>query len=152
MDSDLRSVSCLRSLDDSEFEKLGGLLETRDFPAKARIIEEGKPIGAFHVVRKGTVHVRRRAQTREVLLGRIGVGGFFGEINLFDPGMATASIHAVDAVTLALIDYGTLRAFMEANPATGYKIVAALMGEVCARLRQTNDRFVNSAYWTSQSK
>lgn len=59
MDSDLRSVSCLRSLDDSEFEKLGGLF---------------------------------------------------------------------------------------------YKIVAALMGEVCARLRQTNDRFVNSVYWASQSK
>ncbi len=153
MDVDpLRSVSCLRALDATELTHLAGLLTARDFQPRERIVEEGKEVGAFYIVQRGTVHVRRRAENREVLLGRIDVGGFFGEINLFDPGMATASVYAVDAVTIAMIDYGTLRAFMEAHSVTGYKIVAALMGEVCARLRLTNDRFVNSVFWSSQAQ
>jgi hypothetical protein len=38
---------------------------------------------------------------------------------------------------------------MEANPATGYKIVVAMMTEMSRRLRQTSARLVNAAYWSS---
>ena len=108
-------------------------------------------IQSFYIVCKGTVHVRRSAQKKELLLGRIGSGGFFGEINLFDPGTATATICAMDKVKLASVDYEALRAFMSENPGTGYKIVSALMTEVSRRLRQTNQRFVNSVYWASEN-
>lgn len=145
----LRSVSILRSLDDSELTAFAALLVTRDFPARARILEEGTEVKALYIICDGVVHARRMAQKREMLLNRLGVGAFFGEVNLFDPGVATASIYAMKPTRVALVDYGSLRAFMEANPATGYKIVSAMMRETVRRLRQTNARLVNTVYWSN---
>jgi len=147
----LRSVSFLKELADEELESFSRLFTLEEIPPGRQIVEEGKVISCFYIVCKGTVHVRRKAQKKEVLLGRIGSGGFFGEINLFDPGVATGSIHAMDKVSLACTDYDTLRTYMSENPATGYKIVSALMAEVSRRLRLTNQRFVNSVYWASEA-
>jgi CRP-like cAMP-binding protein len=150
MDFDLlRSVSIFRSLDDTELAAVGALLTVREIPARTRILEEGTEVKALYIVCDGVVHVRRMAQKREMLLNRLGVGAFFGEINLFDPGLATASIYAMKNSRIASVDYGSLRAFMEANPATGYKIVTAMMVETARRLRQTSARLVNTVYWSS---
>ena len=74
---------------------------------------------------------------------------FFGEINLFDPGVSTATVYAMKDVKLAVCDYETLRTFMAANPVTGYKIVTGMMGEMARRLRTTSARLANSIYWTA---
>jgi CRP-like cAMP-binding protein len=52
-------------------------------------------------------------------------------------------------VELAVVDYESFRAFMSSNPATGYKMVSAMMGEMARRLRQTSARLINSVYWSS---
>ena len=88
-------------------------------------------------------------QKREMLLGRLGVGGFFGEINLFDPGVATASIYAMKPTQVAFVDYESLRDVHGANPAAGYKMVSGMMTEMARRLRQTSARLVNVAYWST---
>src|SRR5204862_3312098 len=131
MDStQLRAVSFLRTLSDEELAAFMNLLTPRNFAPRERIIEEGTPVHALYVVCAGVVHVRRLAQKREMLLGRLGVGAFFGEINLFDPGVSTASIYAMKgAVTLAGVDYETLREFMRSTPLTAYNIVSAMITE-----------------------
>ena len=151
MDSQfLRSISFLKELADEELQAFSALFTLTEIPVGQKIVEEGKVIDSFSIVCKGTVHVRRTVQKKEMLLGRICAGGFFGEINLFDPGVATASIYAMDKAKVASVDYSTLHAFMEANTNAGYKIVSALMAEVCRRLRLTNQRFVNSVYWAAE--
>src|SRR5437762_2705752 len=101
----LRTVSIFRSLTDEELLAFSALLSTREIKPRERIIEEGTPVHTFSIICSGVVHIRRLAQKREMLLGRLGVGGFFGEINLFDPGVATASIYAMKPTTLAFVDY-----------------------------------------------
>lgn len=146
----LRAVSILRDLTNSELEAFAGLLTVREVKSGERIFEEGTVVNHLYIVCDGVVHVRRLAQKREMLLGRLGVGKFFGEINLFDPGTATASIYAMKTPTrLAMVSYEELRNFMSSNPLTGYKIVSAMMGEVCQRLRQTSARLINTIYWAS---
>ena len=150
MDIDLlRTVSILRNLTDDELRAFAALFGKREVKARERIIEGGTPNHAFYIICGGVVHIRRLAQKREMLLGRLGVGGFFGEINLFDPGMATASVYAMKPTTLAFVDYDTLRAFMTGRPETGYKIVSSMMTEMCRRFRLTSDRLVNMAYWNN---
>jgi CRP-like cAMP-binding protein len=149
MDLDLlRAVAILRELTDDELAAFASLLEVRQIPAGERVIEEGNPVTAFYIVCDGIMHVRRLAQGREILLGRLGVGSFFGEINLFDPGVATASIDSVKPSRLAVVEYDRLRNFMEINPVTGYKMVSAMMTEMARRLRETSTRLVNSVYWS----
>ena len=151
MDLDiLRSVSILRELDDAELSAIAKLFTVRQVKSGDRILEEGMPVKAFYIVCDGVVHVRRLAQKREMLLGRIGVGGFFGEVNLFDPGVATASIYAMKQVTIAAVDYDSLRQFMSSTPDTGYKMVCAMMAELARRLRLMSGRLVNAVYWSSE--
>jgi CRP/FNR family transcriptional regulator, cyclic AMP receptor protein len=146
----LRAVRILRDLSDPELEAFADLLTVREAKSGERILEEGTVVNHFYIVCEGSVHVRRLAQTREMLLGRLGVGAFFGEINLFDPGTATASIYAMKTPTrLAVVDYESLRTFLSDNPALGYKIVSAMMAEMSQRLRQTSARLVNTIYWSS---
>ena len=143
----LRAVSILRDLDDAELGALYSLFSVMEAKAKDRILEEGTVVKNFYIVCDGIVHIRRMASKREMLLGRLGPGGFFGEINLFDPGTATASIYAMKPTQLIVVDYENFRAYMQANPAAGYKIVSGIMRETARRLRQTNARLVSSAYW-----
>lgn len=144
----LRSISIMRDLSEDELAAVSALFMRRDVKNKERILQEGFPVKHFYIVYDGVAHVRRLAQKREMLLGTITKGNFFGEINLFDPGVSTASIIAMKDVKLAVCDYETLRGYMAANPATGYKIVTAMMGEMARRLRNTSARLANSIYWT----
>lgn len=146
----LRAVAILRDLTDAELEAFSQLLTIREAKSGERILEEGTIVNHLYILCDGVVHVRRLAQTREVLLSRLGVGAFFGEVNLFDPGTATASIYAMKTPTrLAVTDYEKLRNFMGTHPLAGYKIVSAMMSAVCQRLRQTSSRLVNTIYWSS---
>ncbi|MDB6156181.1 MAG: hypothetical protein JWL90_4634 [Chthoniobacteraceae bacterium] len=145
----LRAVSILRLFTDDELSAFARLITMREVKAGERIIEEGTPVNALYIVCDGVVHVRRLAQKREMLLGRLGSGAFFGEINLFDPGVATASIYAMKRATLAVIGYEGLRTLMASDTALGYKLASAMMTELARRLRQTSSRLVNSAYWTT---
>ena len=145
----LRTISILRELNDAELAGVAALFTLRDAKAKEKVVEEGKPVTHLYIVCEGVAHVRRLAQKREMLLGRINKGMIFGEINLFDPGVSTATVYAMKDVKLAVCDYDTLRAYMSANPAAGYKIVTGMMGEMARRLRTTSARLANSIYWTA---
>jgi CRP-like cAMP-binding protein len=147
----LRMVSLLRELTDEELMAFRGLLTLREVRAKERVLEEGTVVTHFHIICDGAFHVRRIAQKREMLMGRLGPGAFFGEINLFDPGVATASIYSMKQGLLATVDYESLRTFLNDNPATGYKVVSAMMTETARRLRSTSSRLVHSMYWSSQT-
>lgn len=147
----LRAISILRDLTDEELRAFSDLLTLREVKSGERIIQEGTVVTALYIVCDGTFHVRRMAQKREMLLNRLAMGAFFGEINLFDPGTATASICAMKSGQLAVVGYDALREFMTANPAAGYKIVSGMMTEMARRLRQTSARLVNAVFWTGGS-
>ena len=87
----LRTVSVMRDLTEPELASVVELFSLRTAKNREKILEEGVPVTKFYIVCDGVAHVRRLAQKREMLLGTIGKGKFFGEINLFDPGVATAS-------------------------------------------------------------
>ena len=144
----LRSISFLRSLSAEDLSAFAALLRLRECKSGERILEEGVAPDSFSIICDGVVHVRRRANSREMLMGRIGSGGFFGEVNLFDPGVATASIVAMKKVQLAVIGYEEFRQFMESRPAAGYQIASGLMRELSQRLRSTNARLVNAVFWS----
>jgi CRP-like cAMP-binding protein len=143
----LRAIPFLRELSTEDLAAFAGLLTSRECKPKERVLVEGEPPDAFYIICDGVVHAKRNAQKREMLLGTIGTGGFFGEINLFDPGVATASIVAMTNVRLAVITYAQFRAFMEERPTAGFKIVSTLMIEMSKRLRKTNQRLVNAEFW-----
>lgn len=145
----LRDVSIFKDLSEDELEAMKNLWTLRVVPPRERIVTEGAAMHEFYIVCTGVVHVRRLSQDHEVLLARIGRGGFFGEINLFDEATATASVYAMDEAHIAVISNTTFRGFMATRPDIGYKITARLLNEVSSRLRQTNERLVHSMFWST---
>jgi CRP-like cAMP-binding protein len=145
----LRDVSIFKDLSDGELDAMKSLWTFRDVAPRERIVTEGALMHHFYIVCTGVVHVRSLSQGHEVLLARIGRGGFFGEMNLFDEGAATASVYAMGDVRLAVTPDNTFRAFMASHPEIGYKIAACLLNEVSARLRLTNERLVHSMFWSA---
>jgi CRP-like cAMP-binding protein len=147
----LRDVSIFKDLTEGELDAMKTLWTLRTVTARERIVQEGALMHDFYIVCAGIVHVRRLSQEHEVLLARIGRGGFFGEMNLFDEATATASVYAIGEVRLAVTANKSFRGFMSSRPEIGYKITARLLTEVSLRLRHTNERLVHSMFWSTDN-
>jgi ABC-type lipoprotein export system ATPase subunit len=68
------------------------LVEQRDYPANAPILQEGEHVDSFFMIRSGTVEVVLRNRQREITVARLGPGEFFGEVELMRGGRSIASI------------------------------------------------------------
>ena len=142
-----RSLSIFKNLGEEEIELVRDLVQTREYKSNELILKEGEPVHSLYVICDGSVHVKRKARDHELLLGRLEKGDFFGEVNLFDQGGATASVTAVQPTRAALVHFKDLRPFMSSNPSIGYKILEAITTELGHRLRETDRRLVLSLYW-----
>lgn len=117
------------------------------------IIEQGTVQTEVFVVISGEleVHAERPDGTR-VLRARVGPGETLGEISLFDPGPATATVTATEFSQLWRIADEDLIQFMEDNPGAGNVLLRTLAAILAQRLRRVDpEAFGLSAYAVVQS-
>jgi CRP/FNR family transcriptional regulator, cyclic AMP receptor protein len=127
-------------------------------PANGEIlIEEGTAQEALFVILDGTLHVVESHAERPILLAAFGVGDSIGEINLFDPAMASATaIMRSDGLVWSL-SRSELDAFLEADPVAGISVLRGLLRQVARRIRSMNDKLASAEqrasiqnFWTSR--
>jgi len=105
------------------------------------IIEEGAIQTEVFVVISGKLEVRaRQDDDSEILLAQVGPGETLGEISLFNPGPAAATVTAVEFSQLWRIADADLMHFMEENPGAGNVLLRTLASILAQRLRQMNPR------------
>jgi CRP-like cAMP-binding protein len=105
------------------------------------IIEEGAMQTEVFVVISGELDVRAKQEDgTETLLARVGPGETLGEISLFDPGPAAATVTAVQFSQLWRIADADLLQFMTENPGAGNVLLRTLASILAQRLRQMNPR------------
>jgi len=103
------------------------------------IIEEGAMQTEVFVVISGELDVRAKQEDgTELLLARVGPGETLGEISLFDPGPAAATVTAVEFSQLWRIADSDLMQFMTDNPGAGNVLLRTLASILAQRLRQMN--------------
>ena len=95
-----------------ELEHLLGRAELRAVEAGTEIVHEGDVGDEFFLVAQGEVDVLRRG--REV--ARLGPGGFFGELALFDEARASPSVTAQTPVAFAVFDRENFRLALDEIP------------------------------------
>lgn len=102
------------------------------------IIQQGKPQDSLYVVVSGLLDVKvtQEGSHEEVHLAQIGPGETLGEISLFDPGPATATVTAIDFVQLWCIADADLNQFIEDNPGAGNILLRSMMAIIARRLRR----------------
>jgi len=105
------------------------------------IIEEGAMQTEVFVVISGKLEVRAKQDDgTELLLAQIGPGETLGEISLFNPGPAAATVTAAEFSQLWRIADADLIHFMEENPGAGNVLLRTLASILAQRLRQMNPR------------
>lgn len=104
------------------------------------LIDEGHKQDALFMVISGTFHVQTVVTGRPVLLGTLKAGDTIGEINMFDPGEASASVVSKSFSEIWRIDRGRLEQYLEAHPRTAARLLVNVATQLSKRLRKTNEK------------
>lgn len=104
------------------------------------LIEEGHTQDSLYFVISGTLHATTQRSGRQVLLGKIGPGETIGEINIFHPGHASATVTAVEFSQVWRIDRQSLEDFMNVSPLPAAHLLIGIASTLSKRLRETNEK------------
>jgi CRP/FNR family cyclic AMP-dependent transcriptional regulator len=103
----------------------------RTFPRHAIIINEGDDSDSVYFILSGLVRVFLADNDgNEVIMASLKAGEYFGEMAM-EPGFRSASVMAVEPVSLAVVRMPEFRAFLRTHP----DFVFALLGKLIRRTR-----------------
>ncbi|HWM93854.1 MAG TPA: cyclic nucleotide-binding domain-containing protein [Thermoanaerobaculia bacterium] len=106
----LLRIPLFSDLEDSQIQRLEGMIREESSPAKRVIFREGDPVDAFYIVKDGLVTVYREEKGKPLqVLARLEQGGYFGEMGLLnDKARRFASARTTLASTLLRIEKADL--------------------------------------------
>ena len=110
----------------------------KSYPAGHVIVREGTLQNHFFILIAGEVGVSRHLDGKDVTLDTLPAGDFFGEINLFDPGLATATVTALTPVVTLEISNGQFREFIREKPELAADFTFQLAEKIVKRFRQSS--------------
>lgn len=104
------------------------------------LIQEGDNQDSLFLVVMGNFHVQTEVTGRAVLLGTMKGGDTIGEVNIFDPGNASASVVSKSISQVWKIDRARLEQYLEAHPRTAARLLVNVSTQLSKRLRKTNEK------------
>ena len=93
-----------------------------------------------------------RHNSREIMLGRLEPGNFFGEITLFNPGPTTATVRGVSNGDLLILRRDQFDDFLSLRPHAALQMFSRILAEMANRLRQTDERLFDTLMWGGLAK
>ncbi len=115
------------------------------------VIKQGEPQNSLFLVITGLLHVQSEHDGRTTLLGRLRTGDMIGEINIFDPAAASATVAAVEFSQLWRIDKEMLEDFLSESPVTAANLLIHICTQLSKRVRATNEKVALAQEAISQS-
>jgi hypothetical protein len=112
----------------------GGWFRERQFAAGATIVAEGDRGDAAYIVTHGSCDVFKRSGERAVHLRRIGPGEVLGETAILTSGLRTATVVAVDEVTVLVVTREALERELDSRGWLG-----PLVRALAERFREADD-------------
>ena len=138
---ELPPISFLENLGDEDRRLMGNYGEFLPAHPGQTLIREGDPQDSLYLVLSGLLHVVREKDGPRTLLWRVTPGETIGEVNLFDPGTASADVTAQEFSQVWSVDRNDLEAFIQAYPLAGASLMIGISALLGRRLRAMNVRF-----------
>lgn len=138
----LPALGLVAGLEEDDRNLLSGYGEFLPVQEGQQIIEEGKGQDALYFVISGRLHVHSDKEGKRTLIARIEAGESIGEINVFDPGKASASVTAQAFSQVWKARKEDLETFVNAYPEAGNRLFSALIAEMSRRIRHMNGKLV----------
>lgn len=129
-----------KSLDDDGRHELLNTATTVSFASQQIVVREGDPGEALFVIKSGTVEVKTNVSGNEVVLARLNRGACFGEVALLTGRPRTATVVAVDDVTLLCFYRHAIEKLLEDHPKVKKLLQVVLEG----RAQDTIDKITRT--------
>jgi CRP-like cAMP-binding protein len=133
-------LGIVAGMEDEDRELLGNYGEFLPAHPRQQIIEEGKAQDSLFFVISGVLHVHMQVDGREKLIARIEKGETLGEVNVFDPAVASASVTAQEFSQIWRANRSDIEAFVSAYPKAGCDLLAGILTCMSRRIRHMNER------------
>ena len=135
--SALHRGSLFRSVPEADLFVLAESMREERFGKDDVVCVEGEVADRVFLVVKGKLSVAVADQIEQVI--SIGPGTLFGEYGLFDTGLRTATVTAVESSDLLSLNYDQFRAFMLQFPEAMYAILGATVEQLLASQKRLAD-------------
>src|SRR6266851_3128349 len=114
----LAQVGLFADLTSAELVGLAALMRPRRYAKDEVIYLRGDPGTAFYVIASGRVKIALTSPDgKELILRRLGPGGFHGELALLDDEPRSADAVSTEASVLLVLQRDAFRAFLAQHPA-----------------------------------
>ena len=134
----LPPLGVLAGLSDCSLADLAAYGRYHRLPAGTTIIQEGEFQDRFYVVVAGQVTITARAAGKEMTLNMAQAGECLGEVNLLEPGPASATVRVVEDTTMWSMDVGDLRTYLSEHAGGAGALLMGMASCLSKRLRQAN--------------
>jgi CRP-like cAMP-binding protein len=104
------------------------------------IIRQGEEQDSLYFLISGILHVQAESDGRTALVGRVEAGETLGEVNIFDPAAASATVIAKSFAQIWRASRTDIDAFVATYPEAGAKLLSGILACMSRRLRRMNQR------------
>ncbi|MEO6052785.1 MAG: cyclic nucleotide-binding domain-containing protein [Chthoniobacterales bacterium] len=136
----LPAVGLVAELSDEDRAMLSSYGQFGFLEAGHLAIRQGTPQDRLYFVISGVFHAKREDEGRETFLGTISQGEWFGEINIFDPSAASATVSAVGATQLWSISREELLAYLGTYSEAGLQLMIGIATNLSRRMRNVSKK------------
>jgi CRP/FNR family cyclic AMP-dependent transcriptional regulator len=140
--AELRAEGILTHVSPEDLETLKFYGVFGEYAPGEIVIQEGIQQDNLYYVVEGKLDVFNTAGGSEVMLGTIGQGDCIGEVSIFEPGPASATVRVVDIAILWHLDVNSLQSFFEQIPTAGGQVMLGIAQLLSKRLRQANQAII----------
>lgn len=131
----------LAGIESSGYELLSRGVSESVLPTGHVIIREGEAGKNLFLLRRGRVRIYRTRGRDEVDLMTLAAPSFFGEMSILEEMPRSASVQAVEPVTLLILPRVWFNQLAETHPAQYARVATNVARDLSARLRLLGDEF-----------
>lgn len=135
--SDISRMSLFRGFNESFVQLLDLFFREANYKAGTVLVREGELQQTFFMLVAGEVEVSHQVNGVPMRLDILPAGQYFGEMNLFDPGVATASVTALTPLRTLEISNEKFRSFITHKPELAADFTFQLAETIVKRLRSS---------------
>jgi CRP/FNR family transcriptional regulator, cyclic AMP receptor protein len=134
----LPQLGILAGLSETSLANLASYGRYHRCPIGTEIMREGEMQDRFYVVVTGELDISTRTSGLEVTLNVTKAGECVGELNLLEPGPASATVRVAQDATLWSMDIGELRSFIFEHTSGAAALLLGMAVCMSQRIRQAN--------------
>lgn len=135
----------LANFNANELTLLSSFGDSRSYQKDDVVITQGEENDHLYLVLKGKIEVLQEVDGVDQVVAVLEAGDSLGEVSIFDPGPASATVRAGSEAEVWLITRDSLDALHAANPKVAYRLLTRITTCLSKRMRDMNDKLVDLA-------